>query len=255
METGPCGAHGEDCGDPPTTSTTSSTGGSGDEDGSNDLVKLTTQADCGEIGFHGYCYTGDQMKELYGWYSSHPGQWNNYDANNSFTTTDFLAWMLNAEIGYTLGDKDTLDVAKMLAAEKMMWLCGRFSSTNSCSSISENAIFNYIATRASAAIRFGTFHSGQAPDPSYLYYDSSNLMYAHQVAIYAVNYKGNGSMADWGNRSMFTNPNVQAQLNLATRGTRRNQYLITYGGPDPLYFLSSDQNLYWYCLDQGGSSC
>jgi RHS repeat-associated protein len=209
---------------------------------------LTT--DCSLTEWNGYCVTGSQMKDLYGWYSEHPGQWNN-QKTSSFSPQDFLAWMIAMEIGYTLKDDKTLGYAKTLAAEKMMWLCERVSG-NTCSSLNnDNAIFNYVATRASAGFRYTVYSAGGEPDPHFdNWFDAGYISKAKEVASYATAYTGTGSLADWGNLSMFHKQTTRDALTVATQGEAENQYLAMYSGPDPLYFLNRYQNYYWYRLDR-----
>ena len=154
-----------------------------------------------------------------------------------------------AEIGYTLKDSATLEYSKHLTAEKTMFVCGQVSG-QPCSTVDDNAIFNYIATRASAAIRYLTLISGKAPEGS-----SNHLMNpswfsnGKTIAAYARNFQGSGSLADWGNESMFRNQSTKDSIYGAGKGEASDQYLAKYTSGDTLYFLNNDQNYYWYDLD------
>jgi RHS repeat-associated protein len=228
----------------------------GDSELSLDPVRLTTGC---EIQWGSYCSSGERMKKLYEWYSIHPGQWNNY-GKSIFTIQAFYAWIVYIELGYTFATEGALDYAKKLAAEKTMQLCAQYSYSSSCTYISNNAAFNYLATRASAEFRYRLMSSGKNPDPVFPNKPSAgdwysyNMSGAAEIAAYVFGYTGSGSYADWGNESMFSNTATLAALSVATPGQGSNQYLMMFSRGDPLYFFSSNQNIYWHCLNSNNGN-
>jgi RHS repeat-associated protein len=221
----------------------------------DDPVKLTNSDDCSKMGWDGYCYTGTQMGKLYAWYVTHPGYWNN-NGKSTLTVHGFLALMLSAELQNNIvGNEDAKTSAQTVAGEKAMALCIMFSKTNSCGSLSLNAIFNYVATRASAAIRYDNMSNpkiGYAEVPynySFIPMDSAN-----DIATFVLNYTGGGGFGDWGNLSMFHDEKVRNKLLHAPTNTNEAEGVLykNAGGVNPFFIMNEKQNIYWYCLDAKG---
>lgn len=221
----------------------------------DDPVKLTTSNDCSKIAWDGYCYTGSQMVKLYSWYVTHPGYWNN-NGKSTLTIQGFLALIFHAELqGNIVGNEDAKAYAQTVAGEKAMALCIMFSRNSSCGSLSLNAIFNYIATRASAAIRYDNMTNpqiGYAEVP----YSTSDIPRnsANDVATYVLNYTGGGGFGDWGNLSMFHDQAVIDKLLRAPTNTNEAEGVLykNGNGANPFFIMNENQSIYWSCLDNKG---
>jgi RHS repeat-associated protein len=164
----------------------------------------------GEICWKGSCYTGSMMRTLYYIYYSTPGWWNNYTIG-IMTPKDFLILILFFELKDAVGDAVAVEALKTAAAEKFKWVCAQFSGGN-CSGVSDNAIFNYIATRGSAWKRYDKYiTNNEKLEP---YHDRPNPKDdpfsnpAYQSVVEIVDYVydnavGPGSLWDWGNTEMY----------------------------------------------------
>jgi RHS repeat-associated protein len=159
--------------------------------GTNDKVSL------GKMCSTTACYTGAQMKQLHNVYKAA-----NY--NDDFSVIDFLIDITAHEMASNLYYNETWQGRYSYAiSEKYSYWCSEYSSANRCDGVSENAIYNYIATRGSAWMLYDSYITFENPfkpmDENWLL----NISVAEAVVLDALgNIKPkapNGANIDWGN--------------------------------------------------------
>ena len=131
--------------------------------------------------------------------------WGN-DADG-FTAVDFLKLIIYFEMsGKADGDSVGLAGYAYAISEKMSMICAAQSSSGSCGGLSDNAIFNYLTSRASAWVRYdGLYWYGKSLDPSST--NKSADVNARGATVWAnfvvdsalAQLHPQGSNADWGN--------------------------------------------------------
>ena len=180
-------------------------------------VTLTDKGDKGKCS-RGNC-DGRRMYELYLYYLTHSGFWNNHNVTNGFTAQQFLAFMLMAESG---GDKGFLAGIEQAAGVQLgsgiidakgIVQQAAYCPTSTCN----NGIFNFLATYSQSSWgRYNDMISGdivnleQAP----VNYDPAsgaaqlNSVAATMTALSSIRYsRTNDLPTDWGTYS----PNTRDQ--------------------------------------------
>jgi RHS repeat-associated protein len=228
---------------------------SGNHGGGNPVTTppsgLSDQDDCDLIGYNGYCHTGKEAWDLYLWYVNNPGQWNDYGNDTNFTVLDFLAWITFLEIGGAMTDAKVRDILSTDIPGKVAAVCEQLNH-ESCATITNADILNYIATRASAGVRIVALAQGKSPDfiqthgPAYLGRQTAYELAKTLVA--GLNFSGSGSYGDWRDTTYWDGKQyILDAINQAPSNTGCS-YGVQYfyeGGTNDLLFFTGGQLNFW----------
>ncbi len=204
--------------------------------------------------WNGSSYSGSQMRDLYNYYNNIGGWWNS-GKPGTFTVKDFLTLILFFELN-SLHDNDpnTISLLTKAAVEKFTYWCAE-ASGGYCSGASDQSVFNYIATRGSAWIRYDAYIRPNPdiiipgytnrPNPKDDPKSNSNYQMVSGItdAIYGA--QGTGSLWDWGNQA-------GGQLDMLKSGIvdapvdPNDPTGVTYISSDGyFYILNADQANFW----------